>query len=126
MHKLVSTIVFSLSAFGLMFAGATIDHSEVSILGCQKGDACGAGNDGVQARGGRVSGTVDTPNGPVSFTNSGNEKAGHLTLSTPDGPGTASGTNRTKDGTPFSRGRFTGVVTQDGTTCTGKCDGEVF
>ncbi len=47
MHKLVSTIVFSLSALGILFAGATIDYSEVSILGCQKGDACGAGNDGV-------------------------------------------------------------------------------
>ena len=50
MHKLVSTIVFSLSVLGILFAGATIDYSEVSILGCQKGDACGAGNDGVLAR----------------------------------------------------------------------------
>jgi hypothetical protein len=47
MHKLASTTVFSLSALGILFAGATIDYSEVSILGCQKGDACGAGNDGV-------------------------------------------------------------------------------
>jgi hypothetical protein len=50
MRKLVSTTVFSLTALGILFAGATIDYSEVSILGCQKGDACGAGNDGVQAR----------------------------------------------------------------------------
>ena len=50
MHKLVSTTGFSLSVLGILFAGATIDYSEVSILGCQKGDACGAGNDGVLAR----------------------------------------------------------------------------
>ncbi|MDT7732664.1 MAG: hypothetical protein QOK45_2917 [Mycobacterium sp.] len=48
MHKLVSTIVFSLSALDILFAGVTIDYSEVSILGCQKGDAWGAGNDGVR------------------------------------------------------------------------------
>jgi hypothetical protein len=49
MHKLVSTTVFSLSALGILFAVQPSTYSEVSILGCQKGDACGAGNDGMQA-----------------------------------------------------------------------------
>lgn len=85
--RMLCTAVIALGASGVVFAGITVDHSTVSVIGCGPNQSCsvggasggtGAVNSGGAAQGGRSS-FPDAPGGAATVSGNLVLKAGRKT-----------------------------------------------